>query len=242
MLKDSQDAHGHIMYDCLKGVTAFEIVERDDGYFDANDGRVYLSTYDQWSPIQKQAIGHARGRVLDIGCGAGRHAIYLQNKGLEVVGIDVSPLAIETCKLRGLGDARVMPINEVSSALGVFDTILMMGNNFGLFGSRPGAKKLLRRLLGVTTTDATIIAESMDPHKTQSQEHLAYHRRNVNRGRMPGQVRIRVRYRRYVTPWFDYLLVSQDEMRQVVQGSGWEVQQFVEGQGPAYVGLITRTL
>lgn len=241
MLRDSQDAHGHIMYDCLKGVEAFEIVERDDGYFDANPGSVYLSTYDQWSPVQKQAVGHARGRVLDIGCGAGRHAIYLQNKGLEVVGIDISPLAIETCKLRGLSDARIMSINDIDLGLGMFDTILMMGNNFGLFGSRSSAKKLLRHLLGVTSKDATIIAETTDPHKTQNQDHLTYHRRNVNRGRMPGQVRIRVRYRRYVTPWFDYLLVSQDEMRQVVHGSGWQISQFVESQGPAYIGLITKS-
>jgi len=95
-------------------------------------------------------------------------------------------------------------------------------------------------LLGVTSTDAMIIAESMDPHKNQSQEHLTYHRRNVNRGRMPGQVKIRVRYRKYVTPWFDYLFASNDEMREVIQGSGWEICQFVEGQGPAYVALITK--
>jgi len=240
MLRDSQDAHGHIMCDCLKGVEAFEIVERDDGYFDANDGRVYLSTYDQWSPVQKQAIEHARGKVLDIGCGAGRHAIYLQNKGLEVVGIDISPLAVETCGLRGLSDVRVMSISEVTSGLGVFDTILMMGNNFGLFGSRAGAKKLLKRLLGVTSADAVIIAESMDPHETQRQEHLTYHRRNVNRGRMPGQVRIRVRYRKYVTPWFDYLFVSEGEMTDILDDTGWRIKEVIAGQGPAYVAVIEK--
>jgi len=228
------------MYDCLKGSAPFEIVERDAGYYDASDGRVYLSAYDQWPRIQKETMKHAHGRVLDMGCGAGRHSIYLQNMGLEVVGIDISPLAVETCKLRGLRDARVMSIEEVTPQLGTFDTFLMLGNNFGLLRSRASAGRLLRRLLAVTSEKGIIIAESMDPHKTENPDHLAYHKRNERRGRMPGHVRIRMRYRKYVNPWFDCLFASNDEMREVIQGSGWEICQFVEGQGPAYVALITK--
>ncbi|NQT82293.1 class I SAM-dependent methyltransferase, partial [bacterium] len=76
----------------------------------------------------------ARGKVLDIGCGAGRNSLYLQQKGLDVLGIDLSPLAIMVCQLRGFKKARVMSITEVDSRLGTFDTIVMYGNNFGLFG------------------------------------------------------------------------------------------------------------
>lgn len=240
MLKDSQDAHGHIMHDCLKGGAPIEIIERDDGYFDASDGKVYLSTHDEWPQVQKEALRHARGRVLDIGCGAGRHSLHLQSMGLEVVGIDVSPLAIETCRLRGLKDARVMSINEVTPELGPFDTILMMGNNFGLFGSSSGAKRLLRRFLAVTSPDGLIIAETMDPHKTENPDHLAYHKRNLKRGRMPGQVRIRVRYRKYVTPWFDYLFVSQEEMGDILGDTGWRIKEAIDGQGPGYVAVIEK--
>jgi SAM-dependent methyltransferase len=85
--------------------------------------------------MDRQAMAYVQGRVLDIGCGAGRHALYLQGQGFDALGIDNSPLAVEVCRRRGLLRAQVLPITQVSRALGSFDTILMMGNNFGLVGN-----------------------------------------------------------------------------------------------------------
>ncbi|HDO42228.1 MAG TPA: methyltransferase domain-containing protein [Candidatus Bathyarchaeota archaeon] len=58
--------------------------------------------------MEQEAMKFIRGRVLDIGCGAGRHSIYLQNKGFNVIGIDISPLAIKVCRLRGLKKAEII--------------------------------------------------------------------------------------------------------------------------------------
>src|SRR2546427_10718949 len=92
---------------------------------------------------------YAQGKILDVGCGGGRISLYFQKRGFDVLGIDASPLAIKVCKLRGLQKARAMSITDVSSPLGMFDTILMIGNNFGLFGSPNRAKRFtqaVRRL------------------------------------------------------------------------------------------------
>ena len=102
--------------------------------------------------------------MLDIGCGAGRHSLYLQNaKGLDVLGIDVSPLAIKVCRLRGLKKARVMSISELSFKEKSFDTLLMMGGNFGLLGNPKKAKWLLRRFYKMTSDQAVIITHTLDP-------------------------------------------------------------------------------
>lgn len=141
MLTDKQDALGHRFYDYLKtGEGQGEVIERDDGHVDVDNLKVYFSEYRDWAPAERKAMRYARGRVLDIGCGAGRHSLYLQGKGLDVLGIDNSPLAIEVCKLRGLKNAQVVPINQIDSRLGILDTVLMLGNNFGLFGSFENAK------------------------------------------------------------------------------------------------------
>ena len=102
MLSIQQDAYGHQLYDYLKGKNqGIEIVERDDGFIQANFGpRTYLSDYKNWSSHEREALLLAKGRVLDIGCGGGRHSLYLQRKGFQVLGIDQSPLAIRICKLR----------------------------------------------------------------------------------------------------------------------------------------------
>lgn len=241
MLEDWQDAHGHAVYDYFKGKGGYEIVERDDGLFGISGGpRAYLSKYHEWPEYSKKAMKYARGRVLDIGCGAGRHSIYLQEKGFDAVGIDISPLAIEVCRLRGLRNAQVLSITQITARLGTFDTILMLGNNFGLFGSLKRAKWLLGKLHKITSGDGRIIAETTDPYETKLLEHLEYHEFNRKRGRMPGQVRIRVRYKKYVTPWFDYLLVSKKEMKKVLAHTGWTPTDFIDGQSGVYIAIIKK--
>lgn len=239
MLKDYQDAHGHEIYDYLNGRGGYEIVERDDGYVDDSGGaKDYFAEYKDWPPHQKKAIQYARGRVLDIGCGAGRCLLYLQQKGLDVMGIDISPLAVKVCKRRGIQNVGVLSITQVSSKLGVFDTIIMFGNNFGLFANCDRARRFLKRFHKVTSAKARIIAESGDPYQTNMPEHLQYHKLNRKRGRMPGQVRIRVRYKKYVTPWFDYLLVSKNEMADILNGTGWRIEQLFVSTWAPYAVVI----
>jgi len=184
---------------------------------------------------------YARDRILDIGCGAGRHALYLQNKGLDVLGIDVSPLAVKVCRRRGLKNAQVMSISEVGSRLGMFDTIMMMGNNFGLFGSSKRAKWLLKKLSRITTRNGRIIASTTDVYNTEVPEHLEYQSFNRSRGRMSGQLRIRVRYKHFVTPWFDYLLVSKKEMENILDGTDWCINRYLDGPtSPRYIAIIDK--
>ena len=182
----------------------------------------------------------ARGRVLDVGCGAGRVALRLERRGHEVVAIDSSPLAVRTCRLRGVRDARVLSITQASRRLGELDTIVMLGNNFGLFGSPRRARWLLRRFHALTSPGARILAESRNPYRTSSAEHRRYHLRNRERGRLPGQLRMRVRCGLSRTPWFDYLLVSPGEMRRVVAGTGWRVAKLIRSSGPLYIGVLEK--
>jgi len=240
-LSDFQDAYGHQLYDCFRGKKVVEVVERDDGFIhtSAMYPRYYLAEYKDWLPHEKKAIRYVTGRVLDVGCGGGRISLYLQKRGLDVLGIDTSPLAVKVCKLRKLRKARVMSIIEVNSRLGTFDTILMIGNNFGLFGNPTGARRLLRQFYQITNRNALIIAESVNPYQTNEQFHLDYHKRNLRKGKMPGELKLRVRYKKYQTPWFDYLIVSENEMKRILEGTGWKVKRFMRNpRSPVYIGIF----
>ena len=236
------DAFGRALWDHVRGKgSGYEVFERDDGYVDVFRGReVWLASYPDWPVRQRTALRYARGRVLDLGCGGGRHALHLQGKGLDVLGIDASPLAVKVCRLRGLRNARVMSVDRISRALGTFGTVLMLGSNFGLFANRDKAKRLLARLHTITDRDARIIAESREPYPTVNPLHRAYQRRNRRRGRMPGQIRFRVRYQTYATPWFDYLLVTRREMERILRGTGWTVKRFIPPHGISYVAIIVK--
>lgn len=226
------------------GTATAEIIERDDRYIDTgSEVGMYFSVYKQWSPLERRAIKSAEGRVLDIGCGAGRHSLYLQQKGFDVTGIDNSPGAVKVCRSRGLKKAFVRPITGVDKFRpDSFDTVLMLGNNFGLFGSAKGAKLILKKLYRITSPDARIIAGTRDPYKTDDPEHLQYHRLNRKRGRMPGQIRMRVRFGKTVGPWFDYLLVSPAEMEDVLADTRWRVENFIAPEEANYFAVIRKKL
>lgn len=243
MIAPDQDAYGQEVYDYFQGETATEIIERNDGSIGLSGGpELYFAPYDEWRSSSQQAIGLAHGRCLDVGCGAGRVSLYLQEQGLEVVGIDNSPLAVKTARLRGVQDARLLSLTQASrNCLGIFDTIIMFGNNFGLFGNARRAHWLLRRFFHMTTADGQILAESLDIYQTDDPDHLAEHERNRQRGRMAGQVRLRVRYKKLKGPWFDYLLVSPGEMRDIGEGAGWTIDQVIqEEEDPRYTAVLKK--
>lgn len=240
-LKPLEDAYGRLIWAHYNGEEAVEIIERDDGYISVSSGpRVYFSDYEAWHPIVKEAMEFVKGRVLDIGCGAGRHSLYLQEKGFDVTGIDLSPLAVRICKLRGLNKAYQMSIDDVDFDANSFDTVIMMGGNFGLFGSYKKAQKLLKRFYKMTSKNALILGETRDPYETDKSVHLEYHEFNRRRNRMGGQARIRVRFERCCSKWFDYLMVSKSELNDILRDTKWKVKDYIDSGGDHYIGLLEK--
>jgi SAM-dependent methyltransferase len=224
------DAFGQMLLDGADP----EIVERDDGFIDRSMLN-YFAPVRRWAPVERGGLRWVRGRVLDVGVGAGRVALELQARGREVVGIDVSPGAVEVARRRGVRDVRLLAFEAVDESLGRFDTVVMYGNNFGLFGSPAKARRLLRRLRPLADR---IVATSNDPYRTEDPAHVAYQERNRKRGRMSGQLRLRVRHRDLAGPWFDYLIVSPEEMAGIVEGTGWTIRRLVQDEGSYYVAVL----
>ncbi len=237
----SEDGYGAMLLAAYEGDPGtLEIVERDDGYISASPGPAfYLAPFRRWPAHHRRAMRFVRGRVLDVGCGAGRVCLHLQERGHEVVGIDVSPGAVEVCRRRGVRDARQVGIEDVDASLGRFDTIVLLGNNIGLLAGPEKGPELLRRLHALTTERGRIVGESRDVSRTDDPVHLRYQKENVRRGRLPGQIRIRVRHRDAATPWFDYLMVSPAELERLLEGTGWRLSRTLDSDDP-YVAVIDK--
>jgi SAM-dependent methyltransferase len=236
------DAYGEMLMAGLEDPEIPEIVERDDGFVNASryGPAVYLAPYPKWPSRERQAFRNVRGRVLDVGSGGGRVALRLQEKGHEVVSIDASPGAVKACKRRGVKNARVLRIEDLDESLGVFDTVVMYGNNLGLLGGRAKGRRLLKTLHRITSPEGRIIGESVHVYDTKDPLHLAYHERNRRRGRMGGQLKLRVRYRDVATPWFDYLLLTPEELGEMADGTGWHITRTYENEPPFYVAVMEK--
>src|SRR5918999_3100574 len=180
------------------------------------------------------------GQVLDVGCGAGRHSLEAQRRGCEVLAIDISPGAVEVARRRGVVDVRLLPLAGVDSTLGVFDTVLMMCGNFGLFGTEAEARRLLRTLHEISSPEARIVFDSVDP--SDDPHDLKYQARNRSLGRRPGQVTIRLRYRDVTTPWYELLNLSPGELQELLEGTGWRVAELVPSTPPEYFGILEKAV
>jgi len=94
----------------------------------------------------------------------------------------------------------------------------------------------------MTSHDASIITQSMDPYKkTHEQAHKRYYSQNRIKGRMPGQIRMRVRYKNYKGRWFDYLFVPKREMESIVHGTEWKIEHLLDSTNVpgVYIAIIS---
>jgi len=220
------DAFGNILAACdaaggAEGA-AFEVIERSDGYVRATDAARYFAPLGDWGPTARLVCERAVGRTLDIGAGPGRLALKLQARGDDVVALDVSPGAVAVSRRRGVVNTfngTVLDLARTGPA--PFDSFVMLGNNLGLLGGADQAPEFLAALASMARPGARIVGETINPYITTDPDHLRYHEANRRLGRMPGQLRLRVRDGHVVTLWWDYLLCTPEELDAVLAPTRW---------------------
>jgi SAM-dependent methyltransferase len=215
-----------------------EVIERDDGLINGAPADHYLDEPEAWQPHDHRALRLCRGHVLDVGVGAARIALELQRRGMAVTGLDTSAGAIEVARKRGLRDTVLSTVDGYARASARYDTFLLLGNNLGLLEGPERAPVFLAALTGLANPGARIIAQGADPYGTKDPVHVSYHQRNRARGRLGGQLRLRLRYRMVASDWFDYLNCSVDELDQLLKGSGWHLKSIDQKDHPYYLAVM----
>jgi SAM-dependent methyltransferase len=230
-MKETSDAFGQALLDWVHGGTTPEIIERDDGVIEIGAGaEVYLMAAHEWPLAEQEAMHYVRGRAADVGCGGGRVALHLQQLGCKVVGIDSSPLAIKAARVHGVKSTLQLSVDDLSGRIDQFDTIIMFGNNLGVFGTPRRAKRLLTSWAKRAPRGTRLLLESTNPLSGGAPVvDRAYCARNRAKGVAIGQCRLRVWYDRSPTTWFNWFFVSRSEMRNLLSGTGWTVVHVAHG-------------
>ncbi|MCX6221910.1 MAG: class I SAM-dependent methyltransferase [Bacteroidia bacterium] len=161
ILKKNQDPIGKAVHDYFNGIVGDSILVRTDIAEDETLSPGYFfRTFDQMPLQEQEALKRCKGKILDIGAGAGAHSVWLKEKGLEVVSIDISPLSCEVMRKRGL--TNVLCGNIYSLTDQKFDTILLLMNGAGVAQTLPGLSVLLNHLKQLLNSGGKILADSSD--------------------------------------------------------------------------------
>lgn len=239
----SFELYARAMLDHWLGKKVVVEMEREDGYRKPSSMETYFASASKWSRLERDAMLLVRGRVLDLGCGPGRHALFLQRRGFDVVGVDASPTQVALARIRGVEQVYPGTVQRLPRGLGTFGTVIMMGNNLGLAGDLPRMRRFLRDLRAITREGAQLIGHSRVPG-TWYPHHLSYIKENIRRGRPPGLLTLRVRYKGRVGDWFDLLLLSPEDLGRLAHGSGWDLVRVLRDGGTApedYIAVLRRT-
>ncbi|MBF8294953.1 MAG: Methyltransferase type 11 [Bacteroidetes bacterium] len=223
MNENSMEPYGLALLDYFNGDhSATQIFHRDDG----RDFEVPISLFfrdsAEFSRIEQAAIELCSGRVLDIGAGTGRHSLVLQEKGLDVIALDVSPHAIDIMKNRGVRGAYHADIFEFNQ--GKFDTLLMLLHGIGMVGTLAGLRRFLNHAHTLIDPGGIIVFDSLDVRCTDDPVHLAYHERNRNENRFIGEIHFQIEYKGLRGSPFSWLQVDPETLDKVSMDEGWDTE------------------
>lgn len=193
-------------------------------------------TFDNMPHIEQKALNMAYGKVLDIGAGAGCHALALQERGMDVKAIDISPLSCEVMKERGIKDVEC--VNLFCKQLqGKYDTLLLLMNGTGIAGKLSQLPALLNRLKELLSEEGQILIDSSD---------LKYIYENED-GSMDidlnapyyGEVDYQMQYRDIKGEPFDWLYTDPMLLASVSKQCGLQCQIMEQGEHYDYLAKLT---
>jgi len=206
---------------------------RADGVEFEIETEEYFTLDGELAALDAKAIERCHGRVLDVGAGAGRHALALEARGLEVVAIDVSPIAVALCEARGVKDARVFDVMDLSSdePLGRFDSLLFGMQTIGVAGGFETLGELLKRLKGCLAPGAELIVDSSDLRE-------AWDGDDSDRSASRGEIVLSTRYRGWRGDPFPWIYLAEEDLKRIASAAGFEMETLGRVASGEYLAVL----
>ena len=194
-------------------------------------------SYHEMPPLEQRALNEARGKVLDVGAGAGCHALALQKRGLDVTAVDISPLSCETMKERGVANVECVNIfNQRFQER--FDTLLLLMNGTGIAGKLSRLPQLLSRLKQLMNPGAQILIDSSDLRYVYEDENGVL---DVDLdGAYYGEVDYQMTYRNIIGKSFDWLYADSVVLAECCRQCGLKCEILAQGNHYDYLARIVQ--
>ena len=231
------ELHGQAMLDYMNGDEHARCVLRRD------DGVAYPPIYakqffypDGLPELDSLTVGRCAGRVLDIGAGAGSHSLAIQDRGLDVISVDVSQKAVQVMRQRGCRNARVGDVFD--SYEEPFDTILV-ALNIGIVRNLDGLRRFLKHLGQLMADNGQLITDSIDPRNSEDESYRKYTEAKIAKGCYLGERTLRFEYKDQISNWFEWMHVDPETLGRYVHEAGYAMGH-LGNDGKRYLVSITK--
>ncbi len=197
-------------------------------------------SFKEMPKLEQKALQLANGKVLDVGCGAGIHSLYLQNeRNLEVHSIDISNNAVAACKLRGLLNVQVQNILEMDSDASdnKYDTVLLLMNGTGIFGTLKNTAQYLQKLKNLLKPNGQILIDSSDIiYMFDADKDGAY---EIPANGYYGELQFTLSYKGEKEHSFPWLYLDYNTLQNAAFANGLQCELVLEGEHYDYLACLT---
>lgn len=194
-------------------------------------------SYEEMPLMEQKALELARGKVLDVGCGAGSHSLYIQNKrNLQVTSIDISTNAIKACTLRGLKNAKVQDVMTLADEK--YDTILLLMNGAGMCGKLKNIPNFLLKLKSLLSPGGQILLDSSDIiYMFDDDEDGGKWIPSANH--YYGEIVFNISYKGEKEKPFDWMFIDYNTLQNAALDNGLQCQLILEGEHYDYLAKLS---
>ncbi len=203
--------------------------------WDELDIAYFFRAYKDMPTIEQKALDLCKGKTLDVGCGAGSHALYLQEKKYDYTAIDISPKSVEACKNRGLLNVNCQNLLNVDEK---YDTMLMLMNGTGIFQTLDQISKYLQHIKKLLTDNGQMLIDSSDliylfDEDEDGSKWVPY------AGKYYGELDFTIRYQddEETLPW---LYLDFNTLSNACMANDLYCELIVEGENYDYLARITK--
>ena len=192
-------------------------------------------SYDEMPEIEQKALNLAQGKTLDVGAGSGCHSLVLQDRGIDITAIDISPYSVETMKERGV---KKVFEQDFFTLKGQYDTILMLMNGIGIMGTLERMSVFFKQLDRILAPGGQVLCDSSDicyVYETDDgiielPDDMEYY----------GELSFLMQYKDTIGEPFDWLYIDADTLMMKAEENGYAVEVLAEGNHYDYLARITK--
>lgn len=188
----------------------------------------FFRKFEEMPYLERLALNNCNGRVLDVGCGVGCHSKYLIDNGFCVDSIDISPGAIEICKLEGITNANLKSLCDVKEK---YDTIILLMNGIGVVKNLKGLKDFLNFAKTILTENGKIICDSSD---------VSYLKLNdLSIENYHGEFKYRFEYKNKISEPFEWLFIDSCMFSEISKNNGYKFEVIDNGNHYDYLAELS---